>query len=243
MANKAEKNKIRPTDANLIGCVVAFVGFAMFGYNAVFSQLKNHPNPILAFIVDPAISQHAEINRDQLKRHNVSALNTGSIAVPDRRPLKSNQLSDVTGEATQDDQHTLMKIQRILASLKLYSGKIDGIMGGQTSLALAILAQKRRWSEIPKHYSEILEKINGKPQHTTKKPVAKNVEIDPGLVARVQVGLINFGNREVPIDGVVGDKTRNAILKFQKRYNLIPTGLPDNAVISKLERLGALSPG
>lgn len=64
---------------------------------------------------------------------------------------------------------------------------------------------------------------------------------DSALTARVQIGLINFGETEIAVDGVLGSKTSSAIRAFQERYGLAVTGAPDLAVIRKMEQIGALS--
>jgi len=63
---------------------------------------------------------------------------------------------------------------------------------------------------------------------------------DSALVARVQIGLINFGETGISVDGVMTDRTRQAIRFFQQRYGLAVTGVPDLAVIRKMEQIGAL---
>lgn len=63
---------------------------------------------------------------------------------------------------------------------------------------------------------------------------------DSALIARVQIGLINFGETGIAVDGVMTDRTRLAIRAFQQRYGLAVTGVPDLAVIHKMEQIGAL---
>lgn len=64
---------------------------------------------------------------------------------------------------------------------------------------------------------------------------------DSALIARVQIGLINFGETGITVDGVMGERTSAAIRAFQQRYGLAVTGAPDLAVIRKMEQIGALS--
>ncbi len=60
------------------------------------------------------------------------------------------------------------------------------------------------------------------------------------MIARIQIGLINFGETGVVPDGQLGEDTAAAIRQFQKRYDLPITGEPEEAVIEKLELLGLL---
>ena len=68
-------------------------------------------------------------------------------------------------------------------------------------------------------------------------------QYDPAVITRIQIGLINFGVNDISIDGVMGNQTRSAIEKFQKRYKLQVTGLPSPALINKLVNVGALKAG
>ncbi|MFZ1813234.1 MAG: peptidoglycan-binding domain-containing protein [Rhizobiaceae bacterium] len=71
--------------------------------------------------------------------------------------------------------------------------------------------------------------------HETAQEILKQA-----VIARVQIGLINFGENEVAIDGVLGPQTVAAIKRFQQRYGLQTNGEPDMALIRKLEEVGAL---
>ena len=59
-------------------------------------------------------------------------------------------------------------------------------------------------------------------------------------IARIQIGLMNFGEAGIAVDGVLGPHTVEAIRSFQERYGLQVSGEPDEAVIHKLEQIGAL---
>jgi peptidoglycan hydrolase-like protein with peptidoglycan-binding domain len=60
------------------------------------------------------------------------------------------------------------------------------------------------------------------------------------LVARIQIGLQNFGELEVPLDGQLGERTVEAIRRFQERYGFTTDGQPSEALVDKLEQIGAL---
>jgi peptidoglycan hydrolase-like protein with peptidoglycan-binding domain len=59
-------------------------------------------------------------------------------------------------------------------------------------------------------------------------------------IARIQIGLINFGESSVVPDGQLNEATEQAIRAFQKQYGLPVTGQPDEVVLRKLESLGVL---
>jgi peptidoglycan hydrolase-like protein with peptidoglycan-binding domain len=60
------------------------------------------------------------------------------------------------------------------------------------------------------------------------------------LTMAIQKGLSNLAYRDVTIDGVPGEQTREAIRHFQKHYRLPVTGEPNEAVLEKLKKIGAL---
>jgi peptidoglycan hydrolase-like protein with peptidoglycan-binding domain len=63
---------------------------------------------------------------------------------------------------------------------------------------------------------------------------------EAALVARIQIGLINFGETGVEVDGVMGSRTAAAIRAFEERYGLPVTGRPSEAIVRKMEQIGAL---
>jgi len=60
------------------------------------------------------------------------------------------------------------------------------------------------------------------------------------LVRRIQSGLNNAAYASVRVDGVAGEKTRDAIRRFQIDYRLPVNGQPSALVLEKLVEVGAL---
>lgn len=60
------------------------------------------------------------------------------------------------------------------------------------------------------------------------------------LVKMIQKGLSNLAYRDVNVDGVAGAQTKEAIRHFEKHYRLPVTGEPNEAVLEKLKKIGAL---
>ena len=59
-------------------------------------------------------------------------------------------------------------------------------------------------------------------------------------VRRIQSGLANIAYADIAVDGVAGEQTKNAIRAFEKHYRLPVTGEPNQAVLKKLQEIGAL---
>lgn len=77
------------------------------------------------------------------------------------------------------------------------------------------------------------------PQAATAQ-AATPASYDPGLVMDIQRGLTNMAYRDVVIDGMPGESTREAIRRFERHYQMPVTGEPSAAVLKKLRAIGAL---
>lgn len=72
----------------------------------------------------------------------------------------------------------------------------------------------------------------------TAKPAATGTPSN--LTMAIQKGLSNLAYRNVTVDGLPGEQTKEAIRHFQKHYRLPVTGEPNEAVLEKLKKIGAL---
>lgn len=75
---------------------------------------------------------------------------------------------------------------------------------------------------------------------TPAKLRATSAQADAAMVMKIQQGLSKFAYRNVPVDGVAGASTRDAIRNFEKAYRLPETGTPNERVLKKLKEIGAL---
>lgn len=62
----------------------------------------------------------------------------------------------------------------------------------------------------------------------------------PQLVRQIQQGLANIAYADVAVDGVMGSETREAIRHFEAHYRMPETGQASDAVLAKLQEIGAL---
>ena len=69
---------------------------------------------------------------------------------------------------------------------------------------------------------------------------AKSTAAPSNLTMAIQKGLSNLAYRDVNVDGVPGEQTKEAIRHFEKHYRLPVTGEPNEAVLEKLKKIGAL---
>ncbi len=63
---------------------------------------------------------------------------------------------------------------------------------------------------------------------------------DAATIARIQIGLINFGESGITVDGMMNEETAEAIRRFQGRYGLDIDGMPGDDLLIKMEEIGAL---
>jgi peptidoglycan hydrolase-like protein with peptidoglycan-binding domain len=63
---------------------------------------------------------------------------------------------------------------------------------------------------------------------------------DAAMIARIQIGLLNFGESGITVDGVMDEATAQAIRRFQGRYGLDVDGAPGDDLLIKMEEIGAL---
>ena len=82
--------------------------------------------------------------------------------------------------------------------------------------------------------------VSAKPEAPARQAAAKPDVQPSNLVMAIQKGLSNLAYRDVTVDGVPGEQTKEAIRHFQKHYRLPVTGEPDEAVLEKLKKIGAL---
>jgi peptidoglycan hydrolase-like protein with peptidoglycan-binding domain len=69
---------------------------------------------------------------------------------------------------------------------------------------------------------------------------SKSAAAPSNLTMAIQKGLSNLAYRDVNVDGVPGEQTKEAIRHFEKHYRLPVTGEPNEAVLEKLKKIGAL---
>jgi peptidoglycan hydrolase-like protein with peptidoglycan-binding domain len=142
-------------------------------------------------------------------------------------------------------------VQRILSGLNLYSGKVDGLTGPQTRQAIEAYRRMVGLSASAEIDDQLLTQLGARPRSVVGAPPLPQGSPGADLietssvpargnetVMRIQAGLRAFGNEGIDIDGVVGARTRAAILEFQSLFGLPETGEPDQALYAKMRDIG-----
>ena len=149
-----------------------------------------------------------------------------------------------------DAGENVEKLQRALQLKKCYSGIVDGKFGNQTTAALKAFQQKNKLTVTGKADYATIAKLFGNVSETTTqddprmKGITRIAQIsvpnttsmnDSGKhVIALQQALKIKGYFPAPIDGKYGDKTIEAVTKYQKKVGLKADGVAGNGTIKKL---------
>ncbi len=231
------------------GSCVFLVAFSLVAANALYAQNGGHPVPLWA-TRDSTTTQSINVGSRQTDSARISftALTLDRVPVPIMRPENNDPRVPASSLVREAQSH--------LAALGYYRGEIDGLYGPQTRQAIISFETAYGYSASGLVSTSLLRNIGDIAQSSGKqlspaedpidagsgiqRPKNSSPPMDSARIARVQIGLINFGEVEIAADGVLGEATKAAIERFQKRYKLQVTGMPDEAIIRKLEDIGAL---
>jgi peptidoglycan hydrolase-like protein with peptidoglycan-binding domain len=245
--------------AGLIGYLVAFF---MVAGNALYGQNGNHPGPLWA-TRDSMITKAIAKNPERTPRRE--ALDP-ELLLPKAVPVPA--LRQRSGQATQSGDDLIKRAQEALAQAGYYKDEVDGQFGPKTrdairkfqseagmtvngvvSAELLDNLKKRGERSLETRIEQAIAKSSARnQQHLSAESARSLAEANLSLadvtraatIARIQIGLINFGESSVVPDGQLNEATEQAIRAFQKQYGLPVTGQPDEVVLRKLESLGVL---
>jgi peptidoglycan hydrolase-like protein with peptidoglycan-binding domain len=153
-----------------------------------------------------------------------------------------------TTSATTSDTNVI-ELQKLLASRGFYTGAIDGIMGAQTKAA--IIAAQKSYRLTPDGIAgaqtmaalkqgSATNTATAKPATPATTPIAANSKTGASTttsdgIANLQNLLKDRGFYDGPISGILGPRTRSAIILAQKAYGLVADGIAGSATIAALE--------
>ena len=137
----------------------------------------------------------------------------------------------------------IQDIQRDLASMSMYDGEIDGLNGPQTRAAIINYEKKYEMTARGLASPRLLEHIR------FNKRILEAVKSSPALekpgadhkVHLVQTGLAELGYSPGPVDGVLGEQTKQAIREFERHRRLRVTGEVSDKLIRELHKMTGLS--
>lgn len=157
--------------------------------------------------------------------------------------------------------------QDALMQLGYYSGPLDGLPGPQTQSAIEAFRDQSESDGTEEISLELLSELRSarrpdlspvptrvetpaeqsrqatEPSSAATAPVREASPRADGVVAAVQEALARSAYGPLTVDGVAGEATRQAIMKFQKDHNLPITGEVSDALVVELRAAGALGGG
>lgn len=162
-------------------------------------------------------------------------------------------------------------VQRELARIGLYNGAIDGLAGERTSAAIRAFEVAAGLAETGAPSNELLaalraplpprethsiatsatdsaaEELNRRERERSAMIAAEEERLATSATREatlaVQTALNRIGYGPLPVDGVGGTDTADAIRRFELDHGLTVTGQPGDALIARLIAIGAIRPG
>jgi peptidoglycan hydrolase-like protein with peptidoglycan-binding domain len=144
-----------------------------------------------------------------------------------------------------------------LRQIGYYSGPLDGVSGPQTRSAILAFEKDRGLTPSGTASDELLVAIRAasRPDLAADAipptPAAagaegaaapENAAPDP-LITAIQNALSRSAYGPLTADGLLGQQTRDAIMRFQRDHNLPVTGEISDALVVELHAIGALEGG
>ncbi len=252
------------------GSSTFLVAFALVTGNALLGQPGGHPDPIWATrdaVTTQSVDRSAP--RVPVHTVQTETFLPSVIPVPSRRPdIEPEPMAD-EGEQVREAQERLARIGLYRGKIDGVYGPVtrdavvtfqranglepDGRVGATLLEEIRELMSRSAVPDAPETARAPEPQLTPKPVQvsTVSQPLAAPVtaletpQSDEDIaksarIARIQIGLMNFGEAGIAVDGVLGPHTVEAIRNFQERYGLKVSGEPDEAVIRKLEQIGAL---
>ena len=233
-----------------VGGVTAFaVVFSYVAANAMWYQPHAHSGPF--FATRDVVAAMPQAKRMEQPQVEVDAAAVETIIRIEREKLNAGEVAAGAPLPAPKGDPVVEEVQRILSGLNLYSGKVDGLTGPQTRSAIEAYRKMVGLSASADIDDDLLAQLGAKPRSAAGAPplpkgspgtdMIETSSAPPRgdtMVMRIQAGLKAFGNDGIEIDGVVGSRTRAAILEFQSLFGLPETGQPDEALYAKMRDIG-----
>lgn len=189
--------------------------------NAVVGQTGRHPAPIIV-----------------TKATHVPGVIAEALKDPDTAKVALAQFPRPANVVPESRRHAVVaSIQQQLADLGKYTGEIDGLVGPRTRDAIAEYQKENGLPVDGQATEELLDRIrfNRRIAEITEPATA-----DP-RVKLVQSGLSELGYSPGPVDGILGDQTRDAIRLFERHRRLTESGVISDRLIEELRKVTGLS--
>lgn len=202
----------------LVGGSTSFlVALLYVSANALWYQPHAHTGP---FFATRSFDSFAAVERER-QELQAEPQTTIHIERPETEPEVRRPLADPVVE----------RVQASLKSQNFYVGDVDGLSGPATERAIRAFQEKNGLEATGKIDQPLLQHLGGEDTTGALAPASPE---HIALVKTVQEGLRAFGSADIAVDGVMGNRTRNALKEFQSLFGLPEDGEPSEAVIEKM---------
>ncbi len=226
MVRASDKNVIVSGRGPIVSVALGLVFSIAITYNALGRQDARHPAPIPAFWFEEMLDIPATEEADEAGLR--------------RREGESEIAQDQ--ELSPYDE-LVSQLQSELAAMSYYDGDIDGIMGPRTEAAIEAY-EGDNGLRITGNPSDSLLEHAGYTRRIrealAETPSTSSV-LNSDRVMLIQTGLAEMGYNPGPVDGRMGDQTRDAIRQFQRDRSMTVTGDITEALIDELRNVTGLS--
>ena len=186
----------------------------------------------------------------------IAALESGGSSASNKVNIADNKTENQTGDVSTKSDPTdksLLALQELLAKRGFYNGAIDGIKGARTSAAIVAaqraygltpdgIAGSQTLAALEKDAVKVaIAKPSNSPTNSPSNNPSANQATKPASsanedgVANLQNLLADRGFYKGPITGVLGARTKEAIIAAQKAYGLAADGVAGARTIAALE--------
>ncbi len=215
---KKEQNVIVSGRAPIVSVALGLCFSVAIAYNALGRQDVRHPAPFEGF------------------------WNLSETVEEKPRPLLMPRETKTRVPAAKPDP-LIKQLQSGLTSLGYYDGTIDGLNGPQTRAAIKRYETDNELSARGKPTAELLDhiKFNQRIRDAVKQPEQTENTGGSERIRLVQTGLSELGYTPGPVDGVLGEQTKQAIRTFEQDRRLEVTGRVSDGLIRELQAITGLS--
>lgn len=192
-------------------------------------------------IVMNAVSWQKGLHPAPLVDTNSIRSSPGSLERANNRPIRANSQGSqgVTPKPRPDP--VVEQVQSELAQLNIYSEEVDGLTGPKTREAVSAYQKIHGLREDGRATEQLLDHIrfNKRIAEAAKTPLPVT-GADP-RVKLVQSGLSELGYSPGPVDGHIGEQTREAIRSFESDRRLPKTGEISDRLVDELRKVTGTS--
>jgi peptidoglycan hydrolase-like protein with peptidoglycan-binding domain len=175
---------------------------------------------------------------------NSSSQTEMAVRFPTQAPAKAPAIE------LSDPSDQVLQIQLALRRFGYDPGRADNLVGRKTRAAILAYQRQNGLEATGDPSGALLRHLSSRQAsaqqhaHNETGPGTSSTAGSPGAkeaagrVAQIQLALQRFGYDPGRVDNVVGRKTRSAILAYQRRNGLEPTGEPSLELLDHLRGTG-----